>query len=301
MRSAFIETLEELAKKDKRIFLITGDLGYNVLEPFQKKFPRQFLNAGVAEQNMTGMAAGLALSGKIVFTYSIANFPSIRALEQVRNDICYHNANVKIISIGPGFAYGGLGPTHHATEDMAIMRALPNMTVLTPADGVETELATKAVVKWNGPCYLRLGKDHKIYKKPYAFKIGKAHTVKNGRDITFISTGNMLREALQAAGELHKERVDARVINMHTVKPIDKEAIQKAAKETKRIITIEEHNVMGGLGSAIAEVLVQSGLQAKMKIIGIPDTFSKYVGDQEFLKKKYGLTVQNILKQAKSL
>ena len=301
MRAAFIKTLEELAAKDKNLIFITGDLGYNVIENFQKKFPKQFINAGVAEQNMTGMAAGLAVSGKTVFTYSIANFPSLRPLEQVRNDICYHNANVKIISIGAGFMYGGLGATHHATEDIAIMRALPNMVVISPADGIDTELATRAIVEWNGPCYLRLGKDHKIYKKPYAFKIGKAHTVRNGKDITLISTGNMLKEALEAAEALQKEKIDARVINMHTVKPIDRTAIRKAAQETKGIVTIEEHSVIGGLGSAVAETLAELGLQAKLKIIGIPDTFSKYVGDEEFLKEKYGITVQNILTQTRSL
>ena len=301
MRAAFIKTLEELAAKDKNLIFITGDLGYNVIENFQKKFPKQFINAGVAEQNMTGMAAGLALSGKTVFTYSIANFPSLRPLEQVRNDICYHNANVKIISIGAGFMYGGLGATHHATEDIAIMRALPNMVVISPADGIDTELATRAIVEWNGPCYLRLGKDHKIYKKPYAFKIGKAHTVRNGKDITLISTGNILKEALEASDELKKQKINARVVNMHTVKPIDRTTIRKAAQETKGIVTIEEHSVIGGLGSAVAETLADLGFQTKLKIIGIPDTFSKYVGDEEFLKGKYGLTVKNILAQSKNL
>jgi len=301
MRKAFIKTLEELAGKDKNLIFITGDLGFNVVENFKKKFPKQFLNAGVAEQNMTGMAAGLALSDKTVFTYSIANFPSLRPLEQVRNDICYHNANVKIISIGAGFMYGGLGATHHATEDIAIMRALPNMVVISPADGIDTELATRAIVEWNGPCYLRLGKDHGIQKEPYTFKIGKARTVRSGKDITLISTGNMLKEALEVADELKKQKISARVINMHTVKPIDKAAIKKAAQETKGIVTIEEHSVIGGLGSAVAESLAESGVQAKLKIIGIPDTFSKYVGDEEFLKEKYGLTIESILAQSKNL
>ncbi|MCH7604812.1 transketolase, partial [Patescibacteria group bacterium] len=214
MRTSFIKTVEELAARDKDIFFVTGDLGYNVIENFVKKFPAQFVNAGVAEQNMTGMAAGMALSGKTVFTYSIANFPSLRPLEHIRNDICYNNANVKIVSIGAGFQYGGLGASHHATEDIAIMRALPNMVVISPADGIDTELATKAIVEYEGPCYLRLGIDYGL-QEPYDFEIGKAHTPKDGKDITLISTGNMLKEALKAAEELEKEGIEARVLNMH--------------------------------------------------------------------------------------
>jgi len=303
MRNAFIKTLTELAKKDKRIFLIVGDLGYGVIEDFQKQFPDQFLNAGVAEQNMTGMATGLALSGKIVFTYSIANFPTLRPFEQVRNDICYHNANVKIISIGGGFAYGQLGPTHHATEDLAVMRALPNMTVVAPADPLETELATQAIARRPGPCYMRLNRagDPAVYQKPPRFSIGTSILIKPGNDVTLIAIGAMMTEALQAATILEKKGTHARVVNMHTLKPLDTKAIIKAAGETKAIITIEEHSIIGGLGSAVAEVLAEHRAQKPFLRIGIPDTFSRFIGDQKFLREKYGLTAKKIAQKAQVL
>lgn len=300
MRSTFIKTLEELAQKDRRIFFITGDLGYSVIESFQKKFPRQFLNAGVAEQNMTGIAAGLALSGKIVCTYSIANFPSLRPLEQVRNDVCYHNANVKIVSVGSGFAYGALGSSHHATEDIAVMRSLPNMTVLCPADGEETGLATRQMIQQKGPCYLRLAKDPgSLYKKTASWSMGKAVQLREGKDVTLFSTGAMLKEVIGAVDVLEGEGISAGILHVHTVKPIDKRAIEKAAKKTKKIITVEEHNLSGGFGGAVAEVLAESGVPAQLKRIGIPDTFSSVIGDQEFLKQAYGLSVGGIVAQTK--
>lgn len=301
MRTEFIQAITELAKKDKRIFLITGDLGYNVLEDFIKTCPNQFLNAGVSEQNMTGVATGLALSGKIVFTYSIANFPTIRALEQVRNDICYHNANVKIIAVGGGFTYGPLASTHHGTEDLAIMRAMPNMTIVAPADAYEAKAIAKAVVKWNGPCYIRISKSGTVYKKEPKLQIGKAITMREGNDITLIAIGSMVSDALQAAKELEKKGIHARVLSIHTLKPLDATIIKKAANETKGIITVEEHSIIGGLGGAVAEVLAEEGLYIPFHRIGIPDTFSKYIGDQDYLKEKYGLTPKNIVRQALKL
>ena len=193
MRTAFINTLNELASRDERIWLLCGDLGFSVLEPFAKSFPNRYVNVGVAEQNMTGVAAGLALSGKIVFTYSIANFPVIRCLEQIRNDVCAHNLNVKIVSVGGGFAYGSAGYTHHGTEDLAIMRVLPNMTVLAPGDPVETRLLTVAATEQPGPCYLRLGKagEPTIHTSEPEITIGKAIILRQGGDGTLISTGGM--------------------------------------------------------------------------------------------------------------
>ncbi len=271
------------------------------MEEFAKKLPKQFINAGIAEQNMTGMAAGMAMSGNIVFTYSIANFPTLRALEQVRNDICYHDANVKIIAIGAGFHYGPLGPTHHATEDFAIMRSLPNMVVLAPGDPLEAKEAAKAMAIWKGPCYIRLGKALQVHKKPPKFIIGKAITLKEGRDISLIATGGMLPDAIEAANILEGKNVHARVISMHTIKPLDIVAIKKAANETGAIITLEEHSIIGGLGGAVAETLAEYSKKIPFKRIGIPDTFSKYVGDQEYIKEKYGLSVKHIVKQTLSL
>jgi len=303
MRNAFIKQLTELARNDKRIFLIVGDLGYGVIEAFQKEFPDQFLNAGVAEQNMTGMATGLALNGKIVFTYSIANFPTLRPLEQVRNDICYHNANVKIISIGGGFAYGALGPTHHATEDLAIMRSLPNMTVVAPCDPIETALATTAIARAPGPCYLRLNRsgDSSIHQTPPHFRIGKSILIKPGNDITFITIGAIMTEVLTAATLLEKKNIRARVINMHTLKPLDIKSILKAANETRGIITIEEHSIIGGLGSAVAEILAENQTNIPFTSIGIPDTFSSFMGDQKFLREQYDLLAKRIASKAFAL
>lgn len=297
MRTAFIKTLFDIAKQDERINLIVGDLGYSVVEPFQKEFPSRFINAGVAEQNMTGMAAGLALSGKIVFTYSIANFPTLRCLEQIRNDICYHNANVKIVAVGGGFAYGALGMTHHATEDLAIMRSLPNLLVVAPGDPVEARLATQAIVEHEGPCYLRLGKagEPKVHQTEPDFKLGKAIQIKDGTDITLIATGGMLFNTLKAAEKLEEQGISVRLLSMHTVKPLDTEAVLKAAVETSAIFTIEEHSIIGGLGGAVSETLAEPGnSQVYFKRLGIPSTFISQVGNQEYLRNLFSLSAEGI-------
>src|SRR5437867_521792 len=209
MRTAFIKELFELAKQDDRIVLVVGDLGFGVVTPFMEQLPKQFLNAGVAEQNMTGIAAGLALSGKIALTYSIANFPTLRCLEHVRNDVCYHNANVKIVSVGGGFTYGAMGATHHAVEDIAVMRSLPNLVVVAPGDPVEARAATRAVIAYPGPCYLRLGKagEPVVHQTPVEFELGKAIRMREGKDVTLISTGGILLNAVRAANLLAKEGI----------------------------------------------------------------------------------------------
>ena len=304
MRTAFIQTLIELARDDERIFLLVGDLGHAVVEPFSEEFPDRFINIGVAEQNMTGIATGLALCGKIVCTYAIANYPTLRCLEQIRNDVCYHNANVKIVITGGGLAYGALGMTHHATEDLAIMRALPNMTVVAPGDFTETILATQAIVAWPGPCYLRLTKpDGPVTPQAASnFQIGKATIVQDGSDVTLIATGGMLYNTVQAAKQLEEQGIQARMLSMHTLKPLDAEAVLVAARETSAIITVEEHNIIGGLGSAVAEVLAESGnLPITFKRIGIDDTFCSQVGSQEYLRKTYSLSVDGIVKTVQSL
>jgi transketolase len=307
MRTAFIEALFALAQQDERIVLMVGDLGFGVVTPFMEHLPQQFVNAGVAEQNMAGMAAGMALSGKIVFTYSIANFPVLRCLEQIRNDICYHGANVKIVSIGGGMAYGALGISHHATEDIALMRALPNMLIISPGDPVEARLATRALVDYAGPAYLRLGRagEPSIHAAEPAFQIGKAITVRQGNDITLVCTGGLLYNTMQAADALALQGIEARVLSMHTVKPLDTAPVLSAAKETAAIFTIEEHSVIGGLGGAVAEVLMEANCRPRyFKRIGLNDTFSSLVGDQQYLCAKYGLdtvgilgTVQSVLTQ----
>ena len=304
MRSAFIRTLIDLAQADERIFLLVGDLGYSVVEPFTQEFPDRFVNIGVAEQNMTGVATGLALSGKIVFTYSIGNFPTLRCLEQIRNDVCYHNASVKIVAVGGGLAYGALGTTHHCTEDIAIMRTLPNMAVVAPGDPVESALATRAIVERSGPCYLRLGKtgEPTIHRKAPDFKLGEAIMIRAGGDATLITTGGMLYSTVQAAEQLVREGIQARILSMHTIKPLDAEAVLAAERETGAIITIEEHSIIGGLGSAVAEMLAESGSShALFKRIGINNSFCTEVGTQEHLRKVYSLSVEDIVVTVKSL
>lgn len=302
MRTAFFRALVELAERDERITLVVGDLGFGVVEPFAKRFPKQYLNAGVAEQNMTGIAAGLALSGKIVFTYSIANFPTMRCLEQIRNDVCYHKASVKIVAVGGGFAYGSLGMTHHATEDLAVMRVLPEMVVVAPGDPIEVAQATRAIAVHPGPAYLRLGRagETTIHSADALFELGKAVIVRHGSDITLISTGGILDVTLRVADRLARAGVRARVLSMHTVKPLDMDAVQTAARETKAIVTIEEHSVTGGLGGAVAEVLAESwDRRVPFKRIGLPPEFSSSVGDQEYLRATHGLSEEGILKAIK--
>lgn len=304
MRTAFIKTLFELAKRDERIVLIVGDLGFRVVDSFMEQLPKQFVNAGVAEQNMIGMAAGMALSGKIVFVYSIANFPTLRCLEHIRNDICYHNVDVKIVAVGGGFAYGAMSVTHHATEDLGIMRMIPRMVVVAPGDPVETRQATRAVYEHDGPCYMRLGKAGEpiVHNTNIEFQLGKAIRLRDGEDLTLISTGGLLQTAVRVAERLAAIGIETRVLSMHTLKPLDNKAVLDAACETGAIVTLEEHSIIGGLGSAVAEVLAETdGMKIAFKRIGLPCSFSPYVGSQEYLRAQHGLTEEDILNCIKSL
>jgi transketolase len=302
MRNAFIAELAELVLHDPRILLITADLGFGVFDDFARKHPRQFLNAGVAEQNMTGLATGLAMEGRIVFTYSIANFPSLRCLEQIRNDAAYHDANVKVVSIGSGFSYGALGISHHATEDIAILRALPGLTVVSPGDEWEVRQATRALLETPGTCYLRLDKSKAppTHKPGDVFEIGKARVVRAGTDLTIATCGGILEVALQAADTLAREhRLECRVLSVHTAKPLDVAAMQSAARETGGILVLEEHTVNGGLGGAIAESLLELGSIPRGFVrMGLRGGFASAVGSQEYLRKIYGLDAPAVVAQA---
>jgi transketolase len=292
MRNAFLNELFELAQQDERITFITGDLGYTVVEKFMETLPKQFLNAGVAEANMTSVAAGMALSGKICFTYSIANFPTLRCLEQIRNDVCYHDANVKIVAIGGGFAYGSMGATHHAIEDLAVMRALPNLVVVAPGDPVEAKAATRAVAAYPGPCYLRLGKagEPVVHQGEIDFQLGKAIRLRDGSDVTLMSTGGMLKTATLAADRLEEAGIRTRVVSMHTLKPLDTDEVLAAVNDTRALFTLEEHSVIGGLGSAVAEWLSEADCpRIPFKRLGLPSQFSPYIGSQSYLLKQHGL------------
>jgi transketolase len=305
VRTAFLETLFELAKADPRIVFLTGDLGFSVVEPFQRELPAQFVNAGVAEQNMTGIAAGMALSGKVALTYSIANFPTLRCLEHVRNDVCYHEANVKIVAVGGGFAYGALGASHHATEELGVMRMMPGMVVVAPADPIEARAATRAIVAHPGPCYIRLGKagEPNVHAGPIDFELGRAIRLREGSDLTLISTGSMLKAAMGVAESLAESGIEARVLSMHTLKPLDVEAVLAAAQETGAVLTLEQHSVIGGLGSAVAEVLAEAPgpRRTPFRRIGLPSAFSPRVGSQQYLEAQNGLDEASILRSVHKL
>lgn len=300
MRDTFVRTLVELAKEDKNIELLTGDLGFGVLQPFWEKCPDQFTNAGIAEQNMTSVAAGMALTGKNVFTYSIGNFPTLRCIEQIRNDCAYHNANVKVVCIGGGFVYGSLGMSHQATEDLAILRALPNVVVLAPADLIEAEECTKALAKYKGTAYLRLGRggEKRIHDKIENFQIGKAIKVCDGAKIAIFSTGAIFEEVTVAKDVLKAKGINPAVYTFPTVKPIDKEIIEQIAKDFDLIVTCEEQNVIGGFGSAVAEVMTEMKQRNAILLrVGLNDEYSVRVGNQKYLRGQYGIDAEGIVKK----
>lgn len=300
MRDTFVRTLVELAKEDKNIELITGDLGFGVLKPFWETVPDQFTNAGIAEQNMTTVAAGMALEGKTVFTYSIGNFPTLRCLEQIRNDCAYHNANVKVVCIGGGFVYGSLGMSHQATEDLAILRALPDVVVMAPADLVEAEECTKALAAYPGTAYLRLGRggEKRIHDYIENFQIGKAIKVRDGRRIAIFSTGAIFEEVNAAYQVLIGKGYDPAVYTFPTVKPLDKDVIEECAREFEVIVTCEEHNIIGGFGSAVAEIMAEmKEKKAYLLRIGLNDEYSIKVGNQNYLRQQYGMDSKSIVEK----
>ena len=293
----FLCALLTLAERDHRINLIVGDLGFGVVEEFARRFPERFLNAGIAEQNMTGIAAGMALSGRIVFTYSIANFPILRCLEQVRNDVCYHNANVKIVAVGGGLAYGSLGATHHATEDLAIMRSLPRMVVVAPGDPAEAGGRDASRSRACGSVLFAFGAGRRSQgpSRSNRFSVWAKPSSRQGSDLTLISTGGMLETAVQTAELLHQSGLETRVLSMHTVKPLDADAILAAARETGAVFTLEEHSVDGGLGGAVAELLAEAGEGPfTFRRFGLPSAFSSVVGTQEYLRAQHGLTAEAV-------
>ena len=296
MRDTFVKTLLAKARQDRNIQLVTGDLGFGVLKPYWEALPDQFINAGIAEQNMMAMAAGMALAGKTVVAYSIGNFPTMRCMEQIRNDCAYHNANVKIVCVGGGFVYGSLGMSHHATEDIAVMRALPNVTVLAPSDAMEAEAVTKAMLDWPGTCYLRLGRggEMPVREKIENFAIGKALPVQFGQDVAIFSTGAIFSEVAKARDILQSKGVTPTIYTFPTVKPLDGETVKECAGNHKLIVTMEEHSVLGGLGSAVAEVMAEHPGKARLIRVGMNDRYSTEVGDQNYLRRRYGMDGETV-------
>jgi transketolase len=299
VRNAFVRALESQASHNKNIFLITGDLGFGVLTDFSIKFPNQFINAGICEQNMTAVAAGMSLEGKTVFTYSIANFPTARCLEQIRNDVAYHNSNVKIVAVGAGFSYGALGITHHATEDIAFMRAIPNITVISPCDPIEAEKAAAYAVSTEGPFYIRLGRggEPELHQdKLFSFRHGKAIELKCGKDMAILSTGSIVGEAIKASNILLEHGISCAVYSFPFIKPMDENLLKQLSTTMPILVTLEEHSTVGGLGGAVAEVISSYWKRGVLKRIGLNNIFSSIVGSQQYLRRVYGLDGESVAK-----
>lgn len=298
MRNEVIAELTQLAEKDERIMVATADLGFNVLNVFSDKFPERYINVGIAEQNLTSIAAGLALEGNMVFTYSIGNFPTLRCIEQIRNLVCYHNANVKILAVGGGFAYGSLGMTHHATEDISMMRSLPHMKVYVPGDAVEAVKCLHDLYGYDGPAYLRMarGKEECIHKDA-DFDVSKIIEIaQDGFDVCIFSAGTILTEAVKLQKMLSEKGILSSVFSVPMIKPIDSTSIIKIAQKSKMIVTMEEHNIIGGLGGAISEVISSLPKHAPLLRLGLQDTFTSEVGSQAYLRDYYKVSATKAYK-----
>ncbi len=293
MRAGFINALTELAESDKDIVLITGDLGFGAFEPFEERFPEQYFNVGIAEQSMIGVASGLAKAGKKVFVYSIGNFVTLRCLEQIRNDAIYHDLNVNLVSQGGGFTYGALGMSHHATEDLAIMRALPNVEVIAPSNVQNSYDAVMQLANRKGVSYLRLEKAVKMSLASPKLVIGRPNLIKSGKDILLVSSGGILEEALIASD---KVLLNVGILDLHTLKPLDKVELVRILEGYSLVISIEEHQKTGGIGSLLLEVISDYGINIKVKRIGIDDMLVSLVGDQKYLRKKLSIDYSAIIK-----
>ncbi|MTI68188.1 MAG: transketolase family protein [Firmicutes bacterium] len=301
-RDAYGEALKELAKENENVIVFDADLSKSTrTAKFKEVCPERFINVGIAEQNLIGTAAGLSTTGKIPFASTFAMFASGRAFEIIRNSVAYPKLNVKIAATHAGITVGEDGASHQSVEDISLMRSIPNMTVLNPADFFEAKKAVFKAAEYKGPVYIRLGRGKvpRIYNEDYNFEIGKGDLLKEGKDVAIIATGMMVSKALEAREKLLNEGIEARVINIHTIKPIDKEIIIKAAKETKAIVTAEEHSIIGGLGSAVTEV-VSENAPIKVKRVGIKDVFGES-GKADELVEKYGLTADNLIKEVKEV
>lgn len=301
-RDGFGKAIVKLGEKNKDIVVLAASVGDSTQAyKFRKKFPERYIESGIAEQNMIGMSCGLALAGKMPFATSFATFLPGRCYDHIRQSVCYSNLNVKMVATHAGITVGPDGATHQMMEDIAMLRALPNLRLIVPADALEAEKATIAISKINGPCFLRLGREKTpvITEEKTPFEIGKAVTLKDGKDIAIIACGIMVNEALIAADKLKEEKIDARVINLHTIKPIDEKTIIKAAKETKGIVTAEESQVMGGMGSAVSEVVVKN-YPVPMRFVGMDDCFGES-GKADELLDKYGFRSKDIIKAVKEI
>jgi transketolase len=296
MRNAFADEITKIAIEDERLVLLSGDIGNKLFDKYKDAAPKRFYNCGIAEGNMMSVAAGLSLSGLRSIVYTITPFTTTRCFEQIRVDVCYHKAPVIIVGTGSGLSYADLGPTHHSLEDMAILRTLPEMSVIAPCDSNELRQALRAALKIDTPVYIRIGKkgEPDIHSKITNFKIGKSIIIKNGKDITLISSGTIISEVLEAAKKLEEKGVSVEVVSMHTIKPLDEEYLLNASNKFKMLITIEEHGKIGGLGGAVSEWKSNNDINLIHQIFGTPDEFMHEVGSQEYAREKYGLVANNI-------
>ncbi len=299
MRKTFIDTLTECAELDDRIILITADLGYTVVEKFADRFPDRFFNVGIQEQNAVSVAAGLALSGKIVYVYTIIPFVTMRCYEQIRVDVAYMNTQVRLVGVGAGYSYGSAGATHHGTEDIALMRSLPNMTILAPGDLIETRALVKESTQYQGPIYIRLGRggEPDIHQSEFALKIGPAVEISAGKQIQILTTSNMLETGQSLVTTLRKQGVDAGLTSYPTIKPFDGDYVKGLIQKKIPIVTLEEHVIQGGLGSAVAEIIAESNVGIRFRRFGIPDAFTHTVGSRNFICKSFGLDTESLEKQ----
>jgi transketolase len=298
MRNAFADELTTLGNADSRVTMLSGDIGNRLFDKFRGAHPARFFNCGVAEQNMMGVAAGMAMSGLRPVVYTITQFLTSRCLEQIRTDACYHELPVTIVGVGAGLAYAGLGPTHHACEDIALLRVIPNMVVVAPGDACEVRGALRAALEQDSPVYIRMAKKGEpvIHKGvPERFALGKAITVADGRDVCLLSSGSMLPEAIKAAHVLKEAGVSARVVSFHTIKPLDSDCLSEAFSNFKLVATLEEHTLLGGFGSAVAEWVIDHCISfSKLVRFGTPDMFFKKSGELEFAREELGLTGRQI-------
>lgn len=296
MRELFFKTLKELAESRDDLFILTGDLGFKLFDDFKAVKPERFFDIGVAEANMAGIAAGLALSGKNVYCYSIVPFLIMRAYEQIRVDIAYHNLNVKLIGVGGGLTYGGEGFTHCGLEDFTLMRALPHMTIVVPCDDVEAKILSRLSYHHQGPLYIRLdkNKNNVVHKEEPEFQIGKGMVLREGRNIAFFAIGNMVEVARQVADRLSHKGLWVSLVNMHTLKPLDSDLIKRISSTHEIIYSLEEHHESGGLGTAIAEILAETRYDGLFRRIGIPTIMSGHVGSAAYLREQYGLTADKV-------
>ena len=305
MRQACLDMVYQMAKDDERIFFVGSDLGAGTMDNFRKEMPRRFFMEGISEANLIGMAAGLALEGKIPYVNTIATFITRRCFEQVAVDLCLHNANVRMIGNGGGLVYAPLGPTHDAIEDIAIMRALPNMTIVAPADADEMRRLMPKTIDHEGPIYIRLAKgyDPIVTNDDVPFEIGKAIPMRDGGDALIITTGITLGVAQDAAKTLSEQGIEASILHCHTVKPLDFEAIMETLQRVHVVVTVEEHSAIGGLGSAVAEIVAEANFDTakRFKRIGLPDLFPDEYGSQASLMEKYSITPDNVASVVASL